>query len=142
MIAKDFWEDSKTYLKDLFLKDRQSEYDDFCAAESEKHLVKSQLRTEQDRLATKEANLAFLREQLGVYKNADFAVSIYSFITANGASFPSLTKAADGLSGAYMLSQHADAILKIAEDDLAAHRASIEKFKKTNERVLRKLGLI
>ena len=141
MIAKDMFEEGKNYLKDLFLKNRQSEYDSFCAAESEKSLVKSQLQTEQDRLATKELNLSFLREKLSVYKTADFAVSIYSFVTANGASPASLSKAAEGLSGPYMLSQCADAILKIAEDDLAAHRASIEQFKKTNARVLRALGL-
>jgi hypothetical protein len=142
MIAKDMFEEGKNFIKDLFVQSRQREYDDFCASESEKKLVTSQLRTEQERLATKEQNLTFLREKLLTYKNADFAVSIFSFVNANGASPASLSKAAEALSGPYMLSQCADAILKIAEDDLAAHRESIQQFKKTNARVLKELGLI
>ena len=127
--------------KEAFIESRKQEFAQFDAAIQNKSDVAGLYRMHDDRLAHKKQLHGGLVEHVGTLKNADFAQSVYRFVSDNGATMDRISQAASQLGNAEFIARHADRILEISAQEIADYEAGFAQFRQNNAVTLKQLGL-
>ncbi|MGD0252314.1 MAG: hypothetical protein ABSC01_06410 [Verrucomicrobiota bacterium] len=138
----DMVQSGKNFIEEKFLASRKTEFEKFAAKEEAGHQVTAKLKWFKEKLATTEAFDDSLVQEITLYKNADFARSIFQGAKNHMAGAHGIPMIAANFTHAFLIKVVGDEILAFSKKEVSAAKAELETFKAENSKILRELGLI
>ena len=120
-------------LVEKFIAQKAEEFSAFSAAAAHIEWVRTKLRDFENGMSDRQQFMAGLRQAVEAYLASDIPKSLFQMLHNDPSGLAVLHQTAGQFAYAQVLQTHGPALVKLAENDLAAYAAEFKKFKHENK---------